>query len=124
MSASICFCRASTRGCSSLALSKDGSLSGRDTARPAESDTQRQRGQGGGLREALRRDQIYEAETAPPAATIIGIAFLVAIGGASMYKATYVCRETKSRSVLRGAELQPEAAPAPSATASSQWESA
>ena len=34
----------------------------------------------GGLREALRRDQIYEAETAPPAATIIGIAFFAAIG--------------------------------------------
>ena len=38
---------------------------------------------GVGLREALRRDQIYEAETAPPAATIIGIAFFAAIGGAS-----------------------------------------
>ena len=65
------------------------------TQRDPESETQRQRGQGGarawglsscqggGLREALRRDQIYEAETAPPAATIIGIAFFAAIGGAS-----------------------------------------
>ena len=65
------------------------------TQRDPESETQRQRGQGGarawglsscqggGLREALRRDQIYEAETAPPAATIIGIAFFAAIVCAS-----------------------------------------
>lgn len=49
---------------------------------------------GGGLREALRRDQIYEAETAPPAATIIGIAFFAAIGGAS--ECARLCAVTRS----------------------------